>query len=93
MLDKIVNGIKKRSEYSIMVDMDRDSLRRAASIHEDIFKLKTTYIELTTPDCSFLKSEIQSLMEAYNNSLPENILTACNEIFSHYEEFEKQITP
>jgi len=89
MLEQIICEIKRTSEYSIIVDTDKESLWRAASMYNDIFKLKSTYIELVS-DCKFLMNEIESLKEAYNKALPEYVQETCNEIFSqYYEELEE----
>ncbi|MDR1678684.1 MAG: hypothetical protein LBR81_02795 [Prevotellaceae bacterium] len=85
MLEQIINKIKKKLDYSVLVDTDKEALWRVASMHNDIFKLKSTYIELVS-DCKFLKEEIESLKEAYNKVLPEHIQQTCKEIFSQYEE-------
>jgi HD superfamily phosphohydrolase len=84
-LERIIDDVKNKLNYSVIVDTNDDVLREIASMHNSIFRLKPTYVELTNGECERIKDEIRALQEAYDEILPEYVKTTYNTVFSKYE--------
>lgn len=80
-LEKIVNRIKKLSDYSILAETDRANLMNIISSNKNLFDLGPTYISVIQP-LRIRKETLPKLRKRYFDYIPQYVKDICKEAIS-----------